>query len=86
MGRPCQPGPWAYREAVQHGQSSSNRRPFEQDWATLFTLLQNGAITPIIPARYPLLAAAEANALFETGQVVGKHRSRSIVNSDSGPG
>ena len=53
------------------GKSYLNRRPFEQDWATLFTLLQNGAITPIIPARYPLLAAAEANALFETGQVVG---------------
>jgi NADPH:quinone reductase-like Zn-dependent oxidoreductase len=48
-----------------------NRRPFLEDWATLFALLGAGSIEPIIAARFPLLEAARANALLESGQVVG---------------
>jgi NADPH:quinone reductase-like Zn-dependent oxidoreductase len=47
------------------------RRPFLEDWATLFHLLQEGQIEPVIAARFPLLEAAQANALLESGQVTG---------------
>ena len=53
------------------GKSYLNRRPFDEDWATLFQLLKAGEIAPIVPARFPLLEAAAANALLETGDVVG---------------
>jgi NADPH:quinone reductase-like Zn-dependent oxidoreductase len=48
-----------------------NRRPFEEDWATLFRLLEDGLIQPIIAQQFPLVEAARANALLESGQVVG---------------
>jgi NADPH:quinone reductase-like Zn-dependent oxidoreductase len=48
-----------------------NRKPYLEDWASLFDLLEKGKIMPIIAARYPLLEAAQANALLESGQVVG---------------
>jgi NADPH:quinone reductase-like Zn-dependent oxidoreductase len=44
---------------------------FKQDWATLFQLLGDGKIKPIIAAKFPLLEAAQANALLESGQVTG---------------
>jgi NADPH:quinone reductase-like Zn-dependent oxidoreductase len=53
------------------GASNLNRRPFLQDWAALFELLGAGRIKPIIVARFPLLEAAQANALLESGQVIG---------------
>jgi NADPH:quinone reductase-like Zn-dependent oxidoreductase len=37
----------------------------------LFKLLEEGKIDPIIMKTYPLLEAAQANALLESGQVVG---------------
>lgn len=48
-----------------------DRRPFEEDWATLFRLLGDGSIQPIIAQKFPILEAAQANALLESGQVVG---------------
>lgn len=48
-----------------------HRRPFLEDWALLFRLLGEGAICPVVAAIFPLLAAARANALYESGQVVG---------------
>jgi NADPH:quinone reductase-like Zn-dependent oxidoreductase len=48
-----------------------NRKPFLQDWAVLFRLLQEGKIRPVISGVFPLLEAARANALLESGQVVG---------------
>jgi NADPH:quinone reductase-like Zn-dependent oxidoreductase len=48
-----------------------NRRPFQEDWAVLFRLLQEGKIRPVISGEFPLLEAARANALLESGQVVG---------------
>jgi NADPH:quinone reductase-like Zn-dependent oxidoreductase len=47
------------------------RKPFLEDWAILFRLLQEGKIQPVISGRFPLLEAAQANALLEGGQVVG---------------
>lgn len=44
---------------------------FEEDWNTLFTLLEGGKIKPIIAAKYPLLEAAKAYQLLESGQVTG---------------
>lgn len=61
------------RKVVLYGTGASNfhRRPFLQDWAALFELLGTGRIKPIIAARFPLSEAAKANALLESGQVVG---------------
>lgn len=47
------------------------RKPFLEDWAMLFRLLQEGKIQPVISGRFPLLEAAQANALLEGRQVVG---------------
>jgi NADPH:quinone reductase-like Zn-dependent oxidoreductase len=53
------------------GSSRLNRRPFLEDWATLFKLLEDGDINPIIAKTYPLVEAAQANAYLEGGQVIG---------------
>jgi NADPH:quinone reductase len=51
--------------------SQFGRRPYVEDWATLFGLLEEGKIKPVIAGRLPLLEAMQANALLEGGQVVG---------------
>jgi NADPH:quinone reductase-like Zn-dependent oxidoreductase len=48
-----------------------NRRPFLQDWARLFKLLEEGSIRPVIMERFSILEAAKANRLLESGKVVG---------------
>jgi NADPH:quinone reductase-like Zn-dependent oxidoreductase len=48
-----------------------DKRPFLEDWATLFKLLGEGKIKPIIAKKFPILEAAQANALLESGQVIG---------------
>ena len=48
-----------------------SQRPFLEDWATLFKLLQEGQIKPIIAAKFPILEAAKANDLLESGCVTG---------------
>lgn len=48
-----------------------DQKPYLEDWATLFNLLGRGKIQPVIAARFPILEAAQANALLESGQVVG---------------
>ena len=48
-----------------------NRKPFLEDRAVLFRLLQEGKIRPVISGQFPLLEAERANALLESGQVVG---------------
>jgi NADPH:quinone reductase-like Zn-dependent oxidoreductase len=53
------------------GASRFNRRPFLEDWAALFGLLKDGKIKPVIMQRFPILQAAQANALLESGQVIG---------------
>lgn len=47
------------------------QQPFVEDWATLFELLETGKIQPIIEKKFPLLEAAQANALLESGHVTG---------------
>jgi NADPH:quinone reductase-like Zn-dependent oxidoreductase len=44
---------------------------FKQDWNTLFKLLEEGKIDPIIAAKFPILEARQANELLESGQVIG---------------
>ena len=53
------------------GASFLNRRPFLDDWAVLFELLGQGKINPVIAARFPILEAAKANVLLESGEVTG---------------
>lgn len=53
------------------GASRFNRRPFLEDWAALFKLLKEGKIKPLIMQKFPLLEAAQANALLESGRVIG---------------
>jgi NADPH:quinone reductase-like Zn-dependent oxidoreductase len=48
-----------------------NRKPYLEDWATLFCLLKEGKIKPVIAARFPILEAAKANALLESGETAG---------------
>lgn len=48
-----------------------DRRPFLADWARLFPYLQDGKIKPVIDRRFPIEAAAQANALLEAGSVTG---------------
>jgi NADPH:quinone reductase-like Zn-dependent oxidoreductase len=48
-----------------------DKRPFLEDWAALFKLLEEGKIKPVIAARFPILEAAKANELLESGQVIG---------------
>jgi len=48
-----------------------DQRSYLEDWATLFTLLGQGKIKPVIAARFPILEAAKANALLESGQAAG---------------
>jgi NADPH:quinone reductase-like Zn-dependent oxidoreductase len=53
------------------GTSFIDRRPFFADWAALFDLLGEGEISPGIAARFPILEAAKANALLESGEITG---------------
>ena len=43
----------------------------QEDWAALFRLLEEGKIDPIIAETFPILEAAKANALLESGRVTG---------------
>jgi NADPH:quinone reductase-like Zn-dependent oxidoreductase len=42
-----------------------------EDWAVLFEMLEEGKIRPVIAATFPILEAAKANELLESGQVSG---------------
>jgi NADPH:quinone reductase-like Zn-dependent oxidoreductase len=53
------------------GLSRIKWRPFLEDWARLFKMLEDGQIDPVIAARFPILEAGKANALLESGKVTG---------------
>jgi NADPH:quinone reductase-like Zn-dependent oxidoreductase len=53
------------------GLSRLNWPMFMDDWAALFKLLEGGKIKPVIAGRYPILQAGKANALLESGRVIG---------------
>jgi NADPH:quinone reductase-like Zn-dependent oxidoreductase len=61
------------RSVKLYGTSLSifNRSPFMDDWAMLFKLLEDCKIKPVIAAKFPILEAAKANQLLESGTVVG---------------
>ena len=42
-----------------------------EDLPVLFQLLSEGKIKPIIAQKFPILEAAQANVLLESGQVIG---------------
>jgi len=44
---------------------------FKEDWTKLFNLLEEGKIKPIIAEKFPILEAAKANELLESGKVTG---------------
>jgi NADPH:quinone reductase-like Zn-dependent oxidoreductase len=48
-----------------------DQKSYLEDWATLFQWLEAGKIKPVIAARFPILEAAQANALLESGEVIG---------------
>lgn len=48
-----------------------DRRPLLRDWRALFTLLAEGRISPVLARTFPLSEAAAANALLESGTVIG---------------
>ena len=48
-----------------------DKKPYLKDWATLFKLLEEGQIRPIIDRKFPILEAAQAHVLLESGQVIG---------------
>ena len=51
--------------------SKFGRGRYLEDWATLFELLGEGRIKPIIVKRFPILEAVAANELLESGEVIG---------------
>jgi NADPH:quinone reductase-like Zn-dependent oxidoreductase len=51
--------------------SKFGRGRFLEDWATLFKLLEEGKIKPVIMEKFSILEAAQANELLESGEVVG---------------
>ena len=48
-----------------------DKKPFMEDLPLLFKLLEEGKIKPIISARFPILEAAKANQLLESGTAAG---------------
>jgi len=49
-----------------------DRRPFMEDLPVLFSLLQQKKLKPIIAQKFPILEAAKANELLESGKANGK--------------
>jgi NADPH:quinone reductase-like Zn-dependent oxidoreductase len=54
-----------------YGTHRGKAESFKTDWATLFEYLENGKIRPIIAKTFPILEAAKANELLESGKVAG---------------
>lgn len=63
---------WPNGKAIKgYGTHRVDINLLKEDWLALFNLLEQGQIKPIIAERFPLLEAAKANALLESGQVTG---------------
>ncbi len=54
-----------------YGTHTVDVKLLKEDWLTLFQLLEEGQIKPIIAAKYPILEAARADELLESGAVIG---------------
>ena len=46
-----------------------DKKPFMDDLPLLFKLIEEGKIKPVIAHKFPILEAAKANELLESGQV-----------------
>jgi NADPH:quinone reductase-like Zn-dependent oxidoreductase len=44
---------------------------FREDWQALFGMLEEGRIKPVIAHKFPILEAAQANEVLESGRVTG---------------
>jgi NADPH:quinone reductase-like Zn-dependent oxidoreductase len=53
-------------------QYQKNKRPFFEDLPVLFKLLEEGTLKPLIAMKLPILEAAKANELLESGSIRGK--------------
>jgi NADPH:quinone reductase-like Zn-dependent oxidoreductase len=53
------------------GTHTGDINKYEGDWLNLFKLLEKGDIKPLITGKFPILEAAKANALLESGAVIG---------------
>jgi NADPH:quinone reductase-like Zn-dependent oxidoreductase len=54
-----------------YGTHRVDQQLLAEDWSALFELLEGGRIRPIVAETFPILEAAQANALLESGQVTG---------------
>ena len=54
-----------------YGTHRVDQRLLAKDWSVLFELLEEDKIRPIVAETFPILEAAKANALLESGQVTG---------------
>jgi NADPH:quinone reductase-like Zn-dependent oxidoreductase len=54
-----------------YGTHRGDINDFRDDWATLFQMLAEGSIKPVIEAKFPILEARRANKLLESGTVTG---------------
>ena len=54
-----------------YGTHRVDQQLLAEDWAALFKLLEEGKIRPVVAETLPILEAAQANALLESGQVTG---------------
>lgn len=59
------------KKIVGYGTHRLGTALFQEDWVALFDLLAAGQINPIVAQTLPLLQAAEAYALLESGAVAG---------------
>jgi NADPH:quinone reductase-like Zn-dependent oxidoreductase len=54
-----------------YGTHRGDIEQYRQDWTALFRLLEEGKISPVIAETFPILEAARANRLLESGGVTG---------------
>jgi NADPH:quinone reductase-like Zn-dependent oxidoreductase len=54
-----------------YGTHTVDVKLLKEDWLALFKLLAEGQIKPIIAAKFPILEAARADSLLESGAVTG---------------
>lgn len=59
------------KRIVGYGTHRGEIGSFLNDWATLFQMLRDGRISPLVAATFPLLEAAGANEMLESGGVTG---------------
>lgn len=59
------------KKIMGYGTHRGDRDQDKGDWRLLFRLLEEGKLDPVIAARFPILEAASANELLESGQTAG---------------